>query len=442
MKGRNTLTSSLNIITLGCSKNQVDSEKLLAQFEENGFVSSHNSAEYTDVVIINTCGFILDAKNESIETILSYAQAKKQGFIRKLIVTGCLSQRYGESLRKEIPEVDAYFGVNQEKDIIKALGGNYHAGIINQRVITTPSHYAFLKIAEGCNRSCSFCAIPAIRGKQVSLPVEDLLSESRFLISKGVKELILIAQDLTSYGTDLYKKKYLGTLLKELNGLEGIEWIRLHYSYPLGFPVDEIVPLMKSSTKICNYLDIPIQHISDKILRNMNRGHGRKEIEEVIEGFRKNIPDVALRTTLITGYPGESDKDFQELYDYVEATRFDRLGVFTYSEEEDTPAALNQKDDVPEEVKEERKNLIMSLQESISLEKNLEKVGREFKVLIDSIEGEFYVGRTEYDSPEIDNEVLIDRNSSQLKPGDFCRVKVYDAQEFDLYAEVIKNPVD
>jgi len=437
MKGKNTLTSSLNLITLGCSKNLVDSEKLLRQFEENSFISSHNSAEFTDVVIINTCGFILDAKNESIETILSFAQAKKQGFIRKLIVTGCLSQRYAESLKMEIPEVDAYFGVNQEKEIVNALGGNYHAGLLNQRILTTPSHYAFLKVAEGCNRSCAFCAIPAIRGRQVSIPVEELVSESKFLISKGVKELILIAQDLTSYGSDIYKRKYLGPLLTELDQLDGLEWIRLHYNYPMGFPADEIIPLMKNSDKICNYLDIPIQHISDKILHDMNRGHGRKEVVDVIDGFRREIPEVALRTTLITGFPGETDADFQELYDYVEKTRFDRLGVFTYSEEEDTPAALKLKDDVPEDVKEDRKNRIMSLQESISLEKNIEKIGREYKVLIDSIEGEFYVGRTEHDSPEIDNEVLINRNSADLKPGDFCRVKVFDAQEFDLYAEVI-----
>jgi ribosomal protein S12 methylthiotransferase len=437
MKGRNAVTSSLNVITLGCSKNLVDSEKLLRQFEENGFIASHNSAEFTDVVIINTCGFILDAKNESIETILSYAQAKKNGFIRKLIVTGCLSQRYTESLKREIPEVDAYFGVNQEKEIIKALGGNYHAGIINQRILTTPAHYAFLKVAEGCNRSCAFCAIPSIRGKQVSVPVEDLIKETQFLISGGVKELILIAQDLTSYGTDLYKKQYLGTLLREVEKQIGLEWIRLHYNYPLGFPSEEIIPLMKNSDKICNYLDIPIQHISDNILKKMNRGHGRREIEDIIDGFRREIPELALRTTLIAGFPGETEKDFQELYDYVEQTRFDRLGVFTYSEEEGTPAALNQEDDIPEKVKEERKNLIMTLQESISLEKNLDKIGKEYKVLIDNIEGEFYVGRTEHDSPEIDNEVLINRSSADLKQGDFCRVRIFDAQEFDLYAEVV-----
>lgn len=438
MKGRNSLTSSLNIITLGCSKNLVDSEKLLRQFEENGFISSHNSSDYTDVVVINTCGFILDAKNESIETILSYAQAKKQGFIRKLIVTGCLSERYADALKKEIPEVDAYFGVNQEKDILNALGGNYYAGIINQRILTTPSHYAFLKVAEGCNRNCSFCAIPSIRGKQISIPVEDLIEESKYLVSKGVKELILIAQDLTAYGTDIYKKKYLGTLLRELDKVDGLEWIRLHYNYPMGFPSDEIIPLMKESRKICNYLDIPIQHISDTVLNRMNRGHGRKEVEELINGFRREIPGIALRTTLITGFPGETKEEYEELYDFVKQTRFDRLGVFTYSEEEDTPAASIYKDDIPDTVKEDRKSRIMSLQESISLEINLEKIGKEYKVLIDSVEGEFYVGRTEHDSPEIDNEVLINRTSAELKSGDFCTVEIYDAQEFDLYAEVKK----
>jgi ribosomal protein S12 methylthiotransferase len=439
MKGINTLASSLNVVTLGCSKNLVDSEKLLRQFKENGFITSHNSDDYTDVVIINTCGFILDAKNESIETILSYARAKKQGLIRKLIVTGCLSQRYTKSLQKEIPEVDAYFGVNQEKEIIKALGGNYHAGLINQRTLTTPAHYAFLKVAEGCNRNCSFCAIPAIRGKQISTPVEELIKESEFLVSLGVKELILIAQDLTSYGTDLYKEKYLGKLLQKLNELNGLEWIRLHYNYPLGFPTDEIVGLMKNSDKICNYLDIPIQHISDAVLKNMNRGHGRKEITDVIDRFRNEIPGIALRTTIIVGFPGETDTDFQELYNYVKQTRFDRLGVFTYSEEDGTTAANDLKDDVPEIVKEERKSLIMNLQESISLENNLNKIGKEFKVLIDSTEGDFHVGRTEHDSPEIDNEVLISLKSGDLKIGDFCRVRIYDAQEFDLYAELVKE---
>ncbi len=438
MKGRNTLTSTLNIITLGCSKNLVDSEKLLRQFEENGFISSHNSSDYTDVVVINTCGFILDAKNESIETILSYAQAKKQGFIRKLIVTGCLSERYADALKKEIPEVDAYFGVNQEKDILNALGGNYYAGLINQRILTTPSHYAFLKVAEGCNRNCSFCAIPSIRGKQISIPVENLIEESKYLVSSGVKELILIAQDLTAYGTDIYKKKYLGTLLRELDKVDGLEWIRLHYNYPMGFPSDEIIPIMKNSSKICNYLDIPIQHISDTVLNRMNRGHGRKEVEELINGFRREIPGIALRTTLITGFPGETKEEYEELYDFVKQTRFDRLGVFTYSEEEDTPAASTYKDDIPDTVKEDRKSRIMSLQESISLEINLEKIGKEYKVLIDSVEGEFYVGRTEHDSPEIDNEVLINRTSAELKSGDFCTVEIYDAQEFDLYAEVKK----
>jgi ribosomal protein S12 methylthiotransferase len=428
--------STLNLVTLGCSKNLVDSEKLLCQLEENGYNTSHNSPEYSDIVIVNTCGFILDAKNESIETILNFANAKKQGFIRKLIVTGCLSQRYTKSLKKEIPEVDAYFGVNQEKEILSSLGGNYFAGLINKRVLTNPGHYAYLKISEGCNRNCSFCAIPSIRGKQVSLPIEDLVKETKYLVGCGVKEIILIAQDLTSYGQDLNKRKELGSLLTQLEGLPGLEWIRLHYSYPLGFPAEELIKIIKASNKICRYLDIPIQHINDRILKRMNRGHGREDIENVINTFRKEIPDIAVRTTVITGYPGETEQEFQELYDYIEKTRFDRLGAFAYSEEDGT-AAADEKDDVPEEIKQKRIDLIMSLQEKISLEKNLEKVGKTCKVLIDSVEGEFYIGRTEYDSPEIDNEVLIDKSSANLKPGEFCTVKVFDAEEFDLFAEVI-----
>jgi len=371
-----------------------------------------------------------------VNTILQQVELKRRGKLDKVFVTGCLSERYRENLLDEIPEVDAYFGVNQESEILKALGGNYHAGLINQRILTTPTHYAFLKVAEGCNRNCSFCAIPSIRGRQISVPVEEIVEEAKFLAAKGVKELILIAQDLTAYGTDLYKKKYLGTLLKELDKLDGIEWIRLHYNYPMGFPSEEIIPLMKNSKKICNYLDIPIQHISNRILNKMNRGHGRKEVEEVINGFRKEIPDISLRTTVITPYPGETEEDFLELYDYLEKTRFDRLGVFTYSEEEGTPAANDQRDDVPEKIKEKRKELIMSLQERISLEKNLDKIGKEYKIVIDIIEGEFYIGRTEHDSPEIDNEVLINRKSANLKPGDFCLVRITDAQEFDLYAVV------
>jgi ribosomal protein S12 methylthiotransferase len=436
MRGKNTLIMSVNIITLGCSKNLVDSEKILRQFDANGFLSFHNSSEFTDVVIINTCGFILDAKTESIETILSYADAKKRGFIRKLIVTGCLSQRYADTLKMEIPEVDAFFGVNQEKAIINSLGGNYYIGLLHERTLTTPSHYAYLKIAEGCNRNCSFCAIPTIRGKQFSLPIDELMKEAEFLVDKGVREILLIAQDLTSYGLDNYKERALGKLLKELNSIHNLEWIRLHYTYPLGFSADDIISTMKKNTKICKYLDLPIQHINNKILNSMNRGHSRKDIEDLIKHFRHEIPDITIRTTLITGFPGETEQDFIELKDYVQATRFDRLGVFTYSEEEGTPAADKLKDDVPQKVKEARKEEILSLQQGISLQLNLDKIGKIFKVIIDRKEGEFYAGRTEYDSPEIDNEVLIPMDSAELIPGQFCEVLITDALEFDLFGEV------
>ncbi len=436
MKGKNTLTTSVNIITLGCSKNLVDSERILRQFDANGFESSHNSSEFTDVVIINTCGFILDAKTESIETILSYADAKKKGFIRKLIVTGCFSQRYADNLRNEIPEVDAYFGINKEKEIIRSLGGNYYSGLLHERILTTPSHYAYLKISEGCNRQCAFCAIPSIRGKQVSLPVDEIMKEAQFLADKGVSEILLIAQDLTSYGMDIYREKALGKLLKELISISEIEWLRLHYTYPLGFPADELISIMKNNPKICRYLDMPVQHINDKILHSMNRGHSRKDIEEIIKQFRIEIPGIAIRTTLITGYPGETEEDFNDLKEFVQASRFDRLGVFTYSEESGTPAAENLKDNISQKVKESRKEEILSIQQGISLQLNLDKIGKKFKVIIDRIEGEFYTGRTEYDSPEIDNEVLIPVDSADLKPGQYYDVLIDDAMEFDLFGKV------
>lgn len=436
MKNQNT---SLNLVTLGCSKNLVDSEKLLRQLKENGYSISHNSPGYSDIVIINTCGFILDAKNESVETILSYADAKKKGFVRKLIVTGCLSQRYENALKREIPEVDAFFGVNREKELLQVLGGSYHAGLLNHRILSTPSHYAYLKVSEGCNRNCSFCAIPLIRGKHVSFPLDDLVQEAELLASSGVKEIILIAQDLTSYGTDRYKQKELSGLIRKLEEIRGLEWIRLHYIYPQGFPVDEIIRIMKNSEKVCRYLDIPIQHINDRILKEMNRGHGRIEIESLIDKFRTELPEAALRTTIITGFPGETDEEFDELYQYIGAVRFDRLGVFTYSEEEGTSAAREKTDSVDEQVKEERKKRILELQEGISLEKNYSRIGEICKVLIDRIEGEFLVGRTEFDSPEVDNEVLINKGSSGLKPGDFCSVEITTAEEFDLYGLLMDN---
>ena len=429
-------TISVNIITLGCSKNLVDSEKLLRQMEANGFLPFHNSDEYTDIVIINTCGFILDAKSESIETILSYADAKNKGLIRKLIVTGCLSQRYGETLKSEIPEVDAYFGVNQEPEMIRSLGGNYHTGLLHERTLTTPSHYAFLKIAEGCNRNCSFCTIPSIRGKQISNQIDNIMKEAEFLVNKGVKEILLIAQDLTSYGTDLYRERSLGKLLNELVTINGLEWIKLHYAYPLGFPSHEIAAIMNSSPKICKYLDIPIQHINDRILRAMNRGHGRKEIEDIVTYLRQEVPDIAIRTTIISGFPGETVSEYEELKTYLSETRFERLGVFSYSEEEGTAAADKMEDDVPAEIKEARKEELLSIQQNISLDLNIHKIGKTFKVIIDREEGEFFAGRTQYDSPEIDNEVLVPKSGNEMLPGHFYDVIITDAMEFDLFGEV------
>jgi len=426
---------SVNLITLGCAKNLVDSEKLLQQLRYNGFEVYHDSDVLTDTVIINTCGFISDAKAESVDTILRFVEAKKNGQIRKLIVTGCLSQRYADELIKEIPEVDAFFGVHQEPGIIKYLEGKYNYGIWHERFLTTPSHYSYLKISEGCNRNCSFCIIPSIRGKQVSLPVEIILREAEFLSDRGVKELILVAQDLISYGMDIYRKKAIGELLKELTQLKKIEWIRLHYIYPLGFPPEEISGFINSSPKICKYLDIPIQHISDRILKEMKRGHGRSEIESLLKKVRENVPDIAIRSTLITGFPGESEKEFDELRRFIINARFERLGVFSYSEEEGTMAARKLKDDVPEDVKRARKDELLSIQESISLDLNSQKIGRIYRVLIDRKENGFYAGRTESDSPEIDNEVLVPVNSGTLIPGMFYNIRITGASEFDLFGK-------
>ena len=426
---------TINLITLGCSKNLVDSEKLLYQLQRNGHQIFHNSNDYTDIVIINTCGFILDAKTESVETILSILDAKSQGFIEKVIVMGCLSERYKESLTEEMPEVDGFFGVYDHEKILAEIDSKYYEGELYKRSLQTPSHYAYLKIAEGCNRNCAFCAIPGIRGKQRSVSIDELVKEARDLANKGVKEIILIAQELTSYGMDIYKRKALTDLISELVKIEDLKWIRLHYTYPSGFPVDEIIDLMKKHRKICRYLDIPVQHISNRILKSMNRGHGAEEIYEIIEKFRTELPDVAVRTTIITGFPGEKEIDFQELKAFVSEMKFDRLGVFTYSHEEDTPA-FSLKDDVPEKVKIQRMDELMSLQEKISAEKNQERIGNTLPVLIDSKEGEFYIGRTEYDSPEVDNEVLIAAEDKNLSIGEFYQVEISDATEFDLYGKV------
>jgi len=427
---------NLNILTLGCSKNLVDSEHLLAQFRAAGYRVLHNDYEtHAEVVIINTCGFILDAKEESVDTILSYIEQKRQGQIQKLFVMGCLSERYREELVKEMPEVDGFFGVWEMPSILEAMGTKLDQRLLRERVLTTPSHYAYLKISEGCNRSCAFCAIPGIRGSQQSISIEDLVIESKHLVENGVKELILIAQDLTSYGTDLYGKRALPDLLKELVKISELGWIRLHYAYPTGFP-EEVIDLMAKEEKICNYLDIPIQHVNNQVLSAMGRGHNRKKLEDLLQKFRKQVPDVALRTTVLTGFPGETEEAFQELMDFIAAFRFERLGVFPYSHEEDTPAHKNYQDDIPDKVKLARAESVMALQQDISLGLNELKIGLTFKVLIDRREEGYFVGRTQYDSPEVDNEVLIS-DDQKLSPGEFYQVKITGAQEFDLFGKVI-----
>lgn len=426
---------TINVITLGCSKNLVDSEHLLAQFRASGFRVLHNEYEIpADIVIINTCGFILDAKEESIDTILAYLEEKRRGNLKKLFVMGCLSERYKDDLQTEMSEVDGFYGVWEMPRILEAAGSKLDQHLLTDRVVTTPSHYAYLKISEGCNRTCSFCAIPGIRGVQQSISIEALLEESNHLVKKGTRELILIAQDLTNYGIDLYQKRALPDLLRELVKIPELEWIRLHYAYPTGFP-EEVIELMASEEKICNYMDIPIQHVNDGILSAMGRGHDRKKLEQLLDNFRRRVPDVTLRTTVLTGFPGETEEAFRELMDFLSEFRFDRLGVFPYSHEEDTPAFRNFEDDIPERVKSERAEAIMELQQAISLKLNRERVGKSFKVLIDREEEEYYVGRTQYDSPEVDNEVLIPL-SYELSTGNFYQVRITDAGEFDLFGEV------
>lgn len=425
----------IHVVTLGCSKNLVDSEKLLRQVDNHGFVVSHNEPESgSDIVLINTCGFIADAKEESIETILHYIEAKKRGEVENVFVMGCLSERYRKDLENEVPEVDKYFGVNDLSDIVETLGLDYKENLLGERMVTTPSHYAYLKISEGCDRKCSFCAIPIIRGKHVSTPIENLVREAEFLAARGVKELILIAQDLSYYGIDLYGERKLGSLLNELHEVQGIEWIRLHYAYPTGFPED-ILKIIREKEKICHYLDIPFQHISDPVLKKMRRGNTTKQTWELIKNFRKEIPGLSLRTTLIVGHPGEGDAEFRELMDFVKEVRFERLGVFTYCEEEDTYAALNYEDSVPEDVKQQRMEEIMSLQADISNELNRAKIGKTYKVIIDRQEGEHFVGRTEGDSPEVDNEVLISTDK-ELEIGCFYEVSITGAEDHDLFGTI------
>ena len=427
----------INVITLGCSKNVVDSEHLMAQLEAAGYELSFDS-DRTDakVVVINTCGFIGDAKKESIDTILSAVQAKEEGLIERLFVIGCLSERYADELREEIPEVDEYFGVNDWADIVAALGGEHSKELETERVLTTPSHYAYLKIAEGCNWHCGYCAIPLIRGKHISVPMEQILDEAQKLAERGVKELIVIAQDTTYYGIDLYGRRRLADLLTELCKIKGIEWIRLHYAYPTAFP-DDVIEVMAREKKICKYLDIPFQHISDKMLSAMKRRHTKAEAMELIKRLREQIPDIAIRTTLLVGYPTETQEDIDELEAFVREVRFERLGVFPYSEEEGTYSAEKLTDDVAEEEKERRAARIMQIQEQISLENNLKRVGQTMRVIVDGRQGNYYVARSQYDSPEVDQEILIAAYKRRLRRGCFYDVLITDAEDYDLFGEVI-----
>jgi ribosomal protein S12 methylthiotransferase len=437
-KTSNPTKPRVNVITLGCSKNIHDSEVLMGQLKGNHMDVVHESDKLfeDDIIVINTCGFIDNAKQESIDTILQYSELKEQGKISKLIVTGCLSERYKPELEAEIKNVDSYFGTNDLQQLLSSVGADYKHELLGERLLTTPSHFAYLKIAEGCNRPCSFCAIPLMRGKHVSKPIEDLVKEAKFLAQNGTKELILIAQDLTYYGLDLYSKRNLADLLRNLSDVDGIEWIRLQYAYPSGFPMD-ILDVMNERSNICNYLDMPLQHISDSMLSSMRRGISRQKTIDLVHSIRDKVADIALRTTLICGYPGESEKDFEEMSDWVTETRFDRLGCFTYSHEEKTHAH-ELIDDVPEEVKQERVETIMGIQQEISFDINQDKVGRTFKVLIDKKEGNYLIGRTEYDSPEVDNEVLIDTRISYASPGSFVQVKIDRAEDFDLYGQIVK----
>jgi ribosomal protein S12 methylthiotransferase len=429
----------IRIVTLGCSKNIVDSEKLLRQVQAGGFRLIHQTdTASAGTVIINTCGFINDAKEESIDTILRYIRARQSGFIDNLYVIGCLSERYMDALKSEIPEVDRYFGVNSMKEILKELGIKYQKDLLTQRVITGPGHYAFLKISEGCDRTCAFCTIPAIRGKYISRPLKELITEARHLAESGVKELILIAQDLSYYGLDLYRKQKLPQLISELLKIESFEWIRLHYLYPANFPLD-LIPLIAENPRICSYVDIPVQHISDKMLRLMKRSHNRRETESVLYKLRNEIPGAAIRTTLIAGHPGETENEFLELKGFVESFRFERLGVFKYSNEEGTYSCDNYGDDIPEDIKESRVAELMRIQQNISAEINESLVGKIFKVIIDRVEGEFFVGRTEFDSPEVDQEVLVSSDYT-LKPGNFYQIIITQSTDFDLFGKPVCPP--
>lgn len=427
----------IDIITLGCSKNLVDSERLMRQLEAVGYEVTHDAEELTgEIAVVNTCGFIADAQEESINMILELAQRKTEGDLKKLYVMGCLSERFMDELGKEIPEVDRYYGKFDWTRLLFDLGHEYDESIGNERHITTPSHYAYLKISEGCNRKCAYCAIPIITGAHRSRPMEEILDEVRHLVSCGVKEFQVIAQELTFYGLDLYKERRIAALVQAMSDIPGVEWIRLHYAYPTDFPM-ELLDVMRDNKNVCKYLDIALQHISDNVLDAMHRHISKEETYRLIENIRKQVPGIHLRTTLMVGFPGETDEDFKELCDFVRWARFERMGAFAYSEEQGTPSARLYEDNIPEDVKQERLSRLMRLQQRISAEMQEEKVGKEMRVVIDREEGDWYIGRTEFDSPEVDPEVLIPISSASLAPGMFCKVRIVKADDFDLYGEVI-----
>ncbi|MDY3547619.1 30S ribosomal protein S12 methylthiotransferase RimO [Riemerella anatipestifer] len=434
MRTKSTGKKKINVVTLGCSKNLYDSEVLMGQLKANGKEVVHEQ-ERGDIVVINTCGFIDNAKEESINTILDYVEAKNRGEVEQVFVTGCLSERYKPDLLKEIPDVDQYFGTRDLPILLKHLGADYKHELVGERLTTTPKHYAYLKISEGCDRPCSFCAIPLMRGGHISTPIEKLVEEAKKLAKKGTKELILIAQDLTYYGLDIYKKRALGELLKELVKVDGIEWIRLHYAFPTGFP-EEVLDIIREEPKVCNYIDIPLQHINTDLLKSMKRGTTHEKTNALLNKFREKVPNMAVRTTLIVGYPGETEERFQELKNWVAEQRFDRLGCFTYSHEENT-TAYQLEDDVPQEVKESRVEEIMALQSQISWEKNQEKVGQVFRCIFDRKEGNYFVGRTEFDSPDVDNTVLVSAENTYISIGEFANVRITSAEEYDLYGELV-----
>ncbi|MBT5354699.1 MAG: 30S ribosomal protein S12 methylthiotransferase RimO [Flavobacteriales bacterium] len=435
MRVKSHKKNTINVITLGCSKNVYDSEILMGQLKANQMDVKHETSDDANIVVVNTCGFIDNAKEESVNTILEQIQRKEEGKIDKLFVTGCLSERYKPDLEKEMPNVDEFFGTKDLPNLLKSLGADYKHELVGERLTTTPSHYAYLKISEGCDRKCSFCAIPLMRGGHKSTPIEDLVTETEKLAAKGIKELILIAQDLTYYGLDLYKERRLSELITKLSEVEGVEWIRIHYAFPTAFPED-VLEVIRTNPKVCTYMDIPLQHVSDNLLSSMRRGTTMKKTKDLITKFRKEVPGITIRTSLIVGYPGETEKEFQELLDFVEESKFDRLGVFSYSHEENTHA-FNLKDDVPMAVKHQRAEEVMDLQSSISYELNQKRIGKIYKVLFDRKEGDYFIGRTEFDSPDVDNEVIVNAKDYYIRLGDFANIKITKADHYDLYGKVV-----